>query len=152
MNRRTKQIGAALVAGVTAVSLIPLSAAVADSSPASDHLTFSIQDDGYLVARGIAVDVSVEYTCSDGAAYGLSVAARQKISGGRIARGQAYHDTPLACDGEPHMVELRLDAGDHAFKSGQAFVTATTYACFPDACRYFEDELIARFRNKRAKK
>lgn len=149
MKRRTKQITAALTAGIAAVSIVPIQAAIADSSPPSEYITFSIQENGQLIARGVSVVVAVEYTCSEGAAYGLWVNARQRVSGNNIARADGEVGVPLACDGEPRVAEVTLESYEFAFNRGEALISATTNACLPDGCRQYEDQVITTLKNRR---
>jgi len=147
MNRRRKQISAALIAGALCIAIVPLQAAVADSSPPSEYLSFEIQSPGDLIAKGVAVALPIEITCTDIDLYGLDVSARQRVNAGRIANGYGYVDNTFVCDGAPHIVDVTVEAYENAFKPGKAFVTVNAFACTPDTCTSFSEAAEIRFKN-----
>jgi hypothetical protein len=113
-------LGGALAASI---SVLP---AVGQFSP--PHPVVDIGT-GRLVAKGVAVDVPVTYTCGPGdLVYGyLSVQVSQRTQQGRLAQGYGFTDD-IVCDGTPQTVIMRVRAepfGGSAFKSGVALASAT---------------------------
>jgi hypothetical protein len=117
----------AIVIGGALASAISVLPAVGQFSP--PHPVVDVGT-GRLVAKGVAVDVPVTYTCGPGdLVFGyLYVELSQRTQQGRLAQGYAYTNN-IVCDGTPHtaIMQVRADTyfGGVAFKSGVALATAT---------------------------
>jgi hypothetical protein len=89
--------------------------------------TLAIQAPGTLVARGVAVDIELEYEClPDVRVYYVYVEVRERF-GREIAYGSGYVDGSELepCLGlVPQYVTVRVSSYDKAFKPGTALVTA----------------------------
>jgi len=115
---------AALLAMLVAV--VPASGAtVQDQSPV--QASVMIQAPGRLVAKGVAVDITVEYQCVPGGQLsGLWVEARERF-GRSIAEGYGFVDGSQLgpCIGfVPQFATVHLNAYGTPFKPGTAVVTA----------------------------
>ncbi|MBM0233144.1 hypothetical protein JNW91_15500 [Micromonospora sp. STR1_7] len=86
-----------------------------------------------LVARGVAVDVTLTVTCPVSANGGAEVSLRQR-SGNIVAHGSGW--APLNCTGEPQAVTTRVlaDAGGAVFHKGVALANGLIELCSEDAC------------------
>jgi hypothetical protein len=119
----------AIIIGGALAAAIPALPAVGQFSP--PHPVVDIGT-GRLVAKGVAVDVPVTYTCGPGdLVYGfLDVQVSQRTQQGRLAQGFGFTDD-IVCDGTPQTVIVRVPAesffGGVAFKSGVALATATLF-------------------------
>ncbi|MDG4840563.1 hypothetical protein O7631_28900 [Micromonospora sp. WMMD967] len=87
-----------------------------------------------LVARGIAVDLTITVTCPAGASGGAELILRQR-SGDRVAYGSGW--SPLNCTGEPQAVTGRVYAenGGLVFHKGIALASGGFELC-QDGCDY----------------
>jgi hypothetical protein len=131
-NNRTKAavLGGALAGGVALALLSPAAPALAFDSGGL-HLDLSVQSPATLVARGAAVDVSVDVTCNSQYAY-LDVQLTERV-GSRLASG--YNYVQVTCTGSPQRVLVRVMAsGDRAFSRGTAVATANLGACTATIC------------------
>jgi hypothetical protein len=141
MKLRRRSIGVALALGAAAASIVPIQAAVADSSPPDPYFNFTALSPGTLVTRGAAVDVPVSVTCfPEVGVFFTQVQVTQRASGGRIASG--FGDlTSSNCDGFPHTVTVRVIAsgGGSAFKVGTALTQTFAFACTPLQCAQFNE-------------
>lgn len=122
---------AATVALTLALSLAGMPArgdTVQSLSPV--QATLAIQAPGTLVARGVAVDIELEYEClPDVHVYYVLVEVRERF-GREIAYGSGYVDGSELepCLGlEPQYVTVRVSSYARAFKPGTALVTAEIY-------------------------
>lgn len=78
-----------------------------------------------LVARGVAVDIPVRYTCqsSDGTSgVGIKLSIREN-SHGWVAHGSYENYGMLTCDGAGHVIHVTATADN----GGRAFVRGTAY-------------------------
>jgi hypothetical protein len=119
-----------------AVTVGGVVAAVLPGSPAlaflSGPLFLDVQvESGTLVARGAAVDVVVEVTCSSPQAF-VDVSLTQR-AGSQIARG--FGSTTVGCTGAAQRVVVTVTAsGDKAFRKQAAVAKATISGCVETVC------------------
>jgi hypothetical protein len=141
MNLRRKYLSAALAVGAATAMIVPLQAAVAQSSPPDPYFNFSVGPQAKILTRGAALRVPISVTCfPETFNYGINIFVTQRVSGGRIASGSGYVNGPLNCDGFPHVVDTTLIANQNAFKVGTALSTADAYACTPLQCNSFQEQ------------
>jgi len=122
LTRSAKVAAAALaitVGGVVAV-VVPGSPAVAFQS---GPLFLDVQaESGTLIARGAAVDVIVDVTCTSPQAF-VDISLTQRV-GSAIASG--FGSTTVGCTGASQRVVVTVTAfGDKAFRKQAAVATAT---------------------------
>lgn len=157
IRRRSRILTVGTVAIATVMTLtfavVPASGAptVQDQSPV--QASVMVQDPGRLVARGAAVDVTVEYQCVPGAQIaGLFVEARQ-VFARNVAQGFGFVDGGDlgACIGfVPQHITVRVDAGFIRFKPGTALVNATLEGYDPFFEWFFvSDDAEIRFTKKK---
>ncbi|MEU8423577.1 hypothetical protein AB0C15_22145 [Micromonospora sp. NPDC048835] len=96
-----------------------------------------------LVARGVAVDITLTINCDAGRSGGVELSLRQR-SGNNVAYGSS--STPLTCTGAAQAVTGRVyaETGGFAFNRGVALATAIIGLCSEVECDYsprFEDEV-----------
>jgi len=125
--------GAAALA--TAAAVLPATAAVAFNSPPL-VLEAEPRSPAHLVARGAAVDVPVEYSCTanlDGMFIRLRLT---EVVGGRIASGVASRTVP--CDGATRVLVMRVapETGSAPFATGRASVTTYVDGCYVTRDRF----------------
>jgi hypothetical protein len=115
--------------------------------------TVEVGDRATTVAKGAAVIVPVEVTCSvapppppfpfpippppppfPGSSVGVSVTQR---SGNRIASG--FGSANVVCDGTPQTVDVLVTASGAPFKNGSAVVTANMFQCDITGCHTATD-------------
>lgn len=148
MNTRRKALSIALGIGAAVGLIVPLQAAVADSSPPDPYFNYSVQSPATLVARGAAIDVPVSVTCfPETDAFGIDLNVTERVNGGRLAIGFGFLEE-LQCDGFPHTVRVRVNAFENAFKNGVALVQANAFACTPLQCNSFSEQAEIRIRKK----
>jgi hypothetical protein len=123
---------------VVAILLGGLLALFATSGPAVAFfsgglfLDVQVQSPARLVARGAAVDVPLEVTCSGTSAADVYVTVSQK-SGSGVAQGFGY--TSVGCTGSGQQVTVRVPAsGGKTFKQGTAVVSAEIFGCGRRVC------------------
>lgn len=116
----------ATVAAALALSLVIVPAwgdTIQAQSPV--QATVMIQAPGNLVAKGVAVDIDIEYQCLPGVQLeGMFVGARERF-GRNIAEGFGFVDSSELgpCIGfVPQIATVRLDAFGTPFKPGTALV------------------------------
>lgn len=116
-----------LAAPAAALLLVGISA-----TPAMASTTLEIGQRASLVARGVAVDVPVTYTCSPPTSPELdfyytafSVRVTQVVRGQQVAAGRAELGWPV-CDDTPRTVTARVtvEPGAAPFKAGIALIDA----------------------------
>ncbi|MCO1597808.1 hypothetical protein M8C17_21900 [Micromonospora sp. RHAY321] len=118
---------------VTTIALLALSLVVfLAPTPASAAGPVEVTS-ATLVARGVAVDVTLTVTCPVSANGSAEVSLRQR-SGTIVAHGSGW--TPLHCTGEPQAVTARVlaDAGGAVFHKGEALATGLIELCSDDGC------------------
>lgn len=125
ITRRTT-IAAAFVVGTAAV-LLPAASAVAYISPPVVLLA-EPQSPAALVAKGAAVDVPVEYSCTTRGMW-MELQVTEKVGKG-IASGSAT--TTVPCDSATHRVLVRAPAtpSGKAFTKGTAAVRIALSGCW----------------------
>lgn len=105
--------------------------AVMGAAPAVAANVLEVSPHATLIAKGVAVDVPVTYSCSPPTAeYGyryLSMHLAQVVRAQQVATS-SIEFTPT-CDGTDQRITVRLtvDGGNPAFKAGTALVDATLY-------------------------
>lgn len=148
MTPRRRFLSVALAIGAVVGLIVPLHAAVADSSPPDPYFNFRVESPVFLVAKGAAVSVPVTITCFPEAEYyGMSVFVSERVNGGRLATGWGYIES-TQCDGFPGTVDVSVRANENAFKNGQALVEADAWACTPLQCNEFREQVEVRIRKK----
>ena len=122
-----------LVVSAVAVLLAAGSFALfAPSGPAvafsSGGLFLDVQvESATLVARGAAVDVTLEVTCSGTSTAEVFVSVTQRAGSG-VARGSGFEN--VGCTGSGEQVVIRAQSfGAKAFKQGTAVVSAEIFSC-----------------------
>lgn len=147
MNPRRKALSIALGLGAAVGLIVPLQAAVADSSPPDPYFNYSVQSTATLVARGAAIRVPVEVTCfPETYTNQIEISVTQRVNGGRLAQGWGYVSVSQ-CDGFPHTVEVPVTSYSNAFKNGTALVDAYVFACTPLQCNSFTEQAEVRIRS-----
>ncbi|MET8279205.1 hypothetical protein [Micromonospora sp. NPDC005174] len=127
----------------TTVALLGLSlCAVLAPTPASAATTVEVTS-AKLVARGVAVDITLTVTCESGRDGGAEFSLRQR-SGDNVAYGSG--GTMFTCTGVPQAVIGRVyaESGGFAFNRGIALATGNVALCTPVDCDYsphFEGEV-----------
>jgi hypothetical protein len=130
--RHVKVIAASLAvaAGGAVAALSPSSPAVAFFSPPL-FLDVQVESPGTLIARGAAVDVSVEVTCTSPQAF-VDVALTQRAGSG-VARG--FGSATVGCTGARQRIVVTVTAvDDKAFRKQAAFADATIFGCAESVC------------------
>jgi hypothetical protein len=127
-----------IAAAVVAIVLGGLLALFATSGPAVAFfsgglfLDVQVQSPARLVARGAAVDVPLEVTCSGTSSADVYVNVSQKAGSG-VAQGFGY--TSVGCTGSGQQVIVRIQAsGGKTFKQGTAVASAEIFACGRRVC------------------
>jgi len=122
---RPRLIGVSFVVSAAA-ALLPMSAAVAYISPPL-VLLGEAQSPAALVAKGAAVDVPVEYSCTANSMF-IGVTLTEKVGKG-IASGSGYTSVP--CDSATHRVLVRVPASPSgkAFAKGRASASTSVDGC-----------------------
>ncbi|MGK5741826.1 hypothetical protein [Micromonospora sp. URMC 103] len=130
---------------LTTIALLPLSLSVALApTPASAAEAVDVTS-ATLVARGVAVDVTLDVTCPAGMTGSIELSIRQR-SGGLVAYGSGW--APLSCTGEAQAVTGRVLAqpGGPVFRTGEALVTGNVELCGAEACDYAQVDDTVRVR------
>ncbi|MFF4875741.1 hypothetical protein [Micromonospora sp. NPDC000668] len=126
----------------TTIALLGLSLFVLLApTPASAASTVDVTS-ATLVARGVAVDLTLTVTCQNGMSGGSELILRQR-SGDRVAYGSGW--APISCTGEPQAVTGRVfaEAGGFAFNKGVALANGSFELCAQENCEFLQfDETI----------
>ncbi len=114
----------AMCAGAAALISVGTTGAIAFA--AGDSVT--LPKTGTLVARGVAVNFNVRYTCqaSDGTSGVGIVLDLRENSHGYVADGEAQQYGNLTCDGTSHVTKVTVTANPN----GPVFVPGTAYINF----------------------
>ncbi|MEU4529764.1 hypothetical protein AB0F49_16190 [Micromonospora ureilytica] len=118
---------------ITTIALLGLSLFVVlaptPASAASDGEVTSAT----LVARGVAVDVSVAVTCQSGLSGGVELIIRQR-SGDRVAYASGWG--PVHCTGQPQIATGRawVEGGGFVIKPGVALISGGFDLCGDVGC------------------
>jgi hypothetical protein len=131
MKKPRKLLTAALAVGGLAAAALPLQSAIAESSPPSTAVSYTVSTNAPLIARGVAIKVNFEITCQPGTfVYGQNISVAQAGRKGVITRGWADNFSPaITCNGSAQNVPLTVFAQNTAFTKGVALATSTIYAC-----------------------
>ncbi|MGC4770897.1 hypothetical protein ACLQ25_18230 [Micromonospora sp. DT44] len=120
----------------TTAALLGLSlCALLVPTPASAATTVEITS-AKLVARGVAVDITLTVTCEAGRPGGAEFSLRQR-SGDNVAYGSSS-GTTFTCTGVPQPVIGRVyaESGGFAFNRGIALATGSVALCTEIDCDY----------------
>ncbi|MCG5445209.1 hypothetical protein NIE79_003654 [Micromonospora sp. NIE79] len=121
---------------VTAIALLGLSLTVMlVPTPASAASTVEVTS-ATLVARGVAVDITLTVTCPAGLSGATELIVRQR-SGDRVAYAGGW--APLnSCTGEPQAVTGRawVEGGGLVLHKGVALISGGFELCNQDVCDY----------------
>jgi hypothetical protein len=121
----------AILAGASFALFAPSGPAVAFSSGGL-FLDVQVNSPAHLVARGAAVDVTLEITCNATGSVDVFVSVTQ-MSGSGVAEGFGF--TSAGCTGSGEQIVVRVRAsGAKAFKQGTAVVSAEIFGCNNVTC------------------
>jgi hypothetical protein len=120
----------AVAAGGVAAMLSPASPAVAFFSPPL-FLDVQVESPARLLARGAAVEVPLEVTCTSEQPAWVDVFVTQRV-GGKIAQG--YGNAQVGCTRQGQDIRITVTAYGNAFRAGTAFAEATIFGCAPTFC------------------
>ena len=123
---RPKLIGGAL-ATAAAAAILPMASAVAFISPPLVLLA-QPQSPAHLIARGAALDVTVEYSCAADF-MSIEIQATEKV-GSRVASG--FGSVSVPCDGATHTTIVRITTNGTAFARGTAAIRLSVFGCSQD--------------------
>ena len=132
-TKRTK-----VATAVVAILLGGLLTLFATSGPAIGFfsaglfLDVQVESPARLLARGAAIEVPLEVTCSGTGSVDLFVSVSQR-SGSGVAEGFGFESVPCSGSGEQVTVTVQASGGK-AFKKGSAVVTAEVFGCNEAAC------------------
>ncbi|WP_328652881.1 hypothetical protein OG598_02720 [Micromonospora sp. NBC_00330] len=122
---------------ITTIALLGLSLSVMLApTPASAASSVDVTS-ATLVARGVAVDLTLTVTCQAGMSGASELVLRQR-SGDHVAYGTGW--APLRCSGEPQVVTGRVfaEAGGYAFNRGVALASGHFELCEQEYCDYLD--------------
>ncbi|MET8084302.1 hypothetical protein [Micromonospora sp. NPDC005237] len=105
-------------------------------SPASAASTVEVTS-ATLVAKGVAVDLTLTVTCDAGLSGGAELILRQR-SGNRVAYGSGW--APVSCTGQPQAVTGRVyaEGGGFAFNRGVALASGSSELCEQEYCDFLQ--------------
>jgi hypothetical protein len=132
-TKRTK-----VATAVVAILLGGLLTLFATSGPAIGFfsaglfLDVQVESPARLLARGAAIEVPLEVTCSGTGSVDLFVSVSQR-SGSGVAEGFGFESVPCSGSGEQVTVTVQASGGK-AFKKGSAVVTAEVFGCNEAVC------------------
>jgi hypothetical protein len=133
----------AILAGASFALFAPSGPAVAFSSGGL-FLDVQVESPARLVARGAAVDVTLEVTCNAPSGADVFVSVTQR-SGSGVAQGFAFDN--VGCTGSGEQVVLRAVAsGGKTFKQGTAVATAEIFGCNNVTCGSETDSEVIELR------
>jgi hypothetical protein len=95
-------------------------------------LDVQVESPARLLARGAAIEVPLEVTCSGTGSVDLFVSVSQR-SGSGVAEGFAFEQVPCSGSGEQVTVTVQATGGK-VFKKGTAVVTAEVFGCNEAVC------------------
>ncbi|SCL70098.1 hypothetical protein GA0070606_5292 [Micromonospora citrea] len=103
-------------------------------TPASAASTVDVTS-ATLVARGVAVDLTLTVACPAGSTGAFELNLRQR-SGNGVAYGSGW--APVSCTGQPQEVTGRVAAQPDGaiFRPGETLVTASLELCGSETCEY----------------
>lgn len=126
--RRVKAALAATIvaAGVAAAMIVPASPAVAYFSGGL-FLDVTVESPANLIAKGAAVDITVEYTCN-AVNPNVNLEVSQRVGNGGLAEG--FGNAEVVCNGAHQRTVITVRAtGNKAFAKGNAFVSGRITGC-----------------------
>ena len=125
--RRWSRLGVMLALATLAVAAVlgPIGSAVGFFSGGL-FLDVQVESPAKLIARGAAIDVPLEVTCTSPAAD-IFVSARQRVGGGNVAQGSGFEH--IACTRSRQRVTVTVFASGAAFKKGTALASAEIFGC-----------------------
>lgn len=129
---------AAIVVGTALAVLGPASPAVGFFSPPL-FLDVRIEPTATLVARGAAVEVRLEVTCSGAVNQPYVYVSLAQRAGSETATGSVYTQVPCTSQRETVLVQVMADPGK-AFKKGTAVASAEIFACSYYVCGSENDQ------------
>ena len=139
-----------LAAAVVAIVLGSVLALFATTGPAVAFfsgglfLDVQVQSPARLVARGAAVDVTLEVTCNSPFGADVFVSVTQK-SGSGVAQGFGFDN--VGCTGSGEQVVMRVQAsGGKTFKQGTAVASAEIFGCNNVTCGSETDSEVIEIR------
>jgi hypothetical protein len=138
-NNRTKAavLGGVLAAGSALALLSPAAPASAFDFEGL-YLHLALQSPATLVARGAAVDVSIDVTCNSTNSAFLDTFLNERV-GNRIVTGHGY--TYVTCTGSLQRAVVRVVLGSGTpFARGIAVATANLYGCTETTCGQETDD------------
>jgi hypothetical protein len=95
-------------------------------------LDVQVESPARLLARGAAIQVPLEVTCSGTGSVDLYVTVSQR-SGSGVAEGSTFESVPCSGSGEQVTVTVQATGGK-VFKKGTAVVTAEVFGCGTRVC------------------
>jgi hypothetical protein len=119
-------------------TILPLGTAAAVPAMAQPAVTAQFGPSATLIARGVAVQVGVVYTCpagSDASSFSISTSINERVSGGRIAQGTGGANNTtgtgvIVCDETTHTLPITvLAATGIAFRKGTALANGFFQLC-----------------------
>jgi hypothetical protein len=133
----------AILAGASFALFAPSGPAVAFSSGGL-FLDVQVESPAHLVARGAAVDVTLEVTCNTSFGADVFVSVTQK-SGSGVAEG--FGSTSVGCTGSGQQITVRVRAsGAKTFKQGTAVASAEIFGCNTNTCGSETDSEVIEIR------
>ena len=107
-------------------------------------LDVQVESPAHLVARGAAVDVPLEVTCSGTGSVDVFVNVSQKAGSG-VAQGFGF--TSVGCTGSGQQITVRAQAsGGKTFKQGTAVASAEVFGCNNVTCGSETDSEVIEIR------
>ncbi|NJC11160.1 hypothetical protein F4558_000986 [Micromonospora profundi] len=127
----------------TTIALLGLSLfALLTPSPASAASTIEVTS-ATLVAKGVALDITLTVTCPAGMSGGTELIIRQR-SGNTVAYASGW--APLSCAGEPRTATGRawVSEGGRVLHNGEALIGGNAEVCGDNGCDYANFEQTIR--------
>lgn len=126
-----------LVVRIMLVGTVGLTVATVPILPAfaQPTVTLHVGQPGTLVARGAAVEVPLDYSCSADATFAsLNLSITERVGGNETATGSGF-TSELTCDGSEHtalVVATPTNGGSgNAFRKGEALAQGHLLGCDP---------------------
>jgi hypothetical protein len=119
---------------LVAALVLAASASCLAASPAqaqSSDFDLIAMDGGTVLAKGVALSVTVTYACGGDLDFVDGyVNAQQRVQGAQMAHGNGGF--PTTCDGAVHVEDVMVISIDIPFKRGEAVVSAFVGGCGTD--------------------
>jgi hypothetical protein len=136
VRKRLAAAAVAVAAGGGLAVTAPASPAVAFFSPPL-FLDIRVESPAHLLARGAAIAVPVEITCTATEAF-VSVRVTERV-GKRLATGSGYAQVGCTRSRQQLTVTVVADDGT-AFAKGTAFAEGDIFGCAPSVCGVETDQ------------